>query len=160
RCTEPREEARVGRVLREVAVRPAIGERKDPFAAAAGGQRIELRRHEIESLLPARPTELPRSLGPRSDPRISNAAFAVHVLRKASDLRADVTLGQRVDATAADRHDAISLDADLQAAGVRTVERTGTRSDSDVGLGGCFHRSLLPPDSAMVAREGPSLNKP
>src|SRR6202022_2538389 len=69
--------------------------------------------------------ELSLSLFADSDLGVPNAVGAVEMFRKATDLGADVPVGEGVDAGSGDRDRPAVLELDLETARVRAVERTG-----------------------------------
>ncbi len=152
---EAREESGVGRVLREISVRPAVGQRQDRLSRSAARQGRELPRDEVERLVPSCAPEPSLSFAALADSRVEDAPRPVHVLGISPHLRADVPLGDGVDAAAPDRDDAIPFDVDFEAAGVRAVERAGTRHDpGGSGSDGGFHGEAVSSDARMVSLPG------
>jgi hypothetical protein len=138
RRAEAIEEARVRRILREIAVRSAVGEREDSLPAAAFAHGLQARRHEPERLIPRRPAELPFTLAARADARVRNPGLPVQVLRVPPDLGANVAARDRVLLAAADGDDSSVGHRDVETAGVGAIEGTGAL---DVDLPGSSRRA-------------------
>ena len=132
RRAEPVKQARVGGVLGEIAIRPAVRHRQDPLAPAAVPHFAEPVRDEVERLVPRDRPEgaLPLSAG--ADARMEHARRAVEMLRVSAHLGADVAARDRIAARAADGDDAAVGDRHVQAAGVGAVERAGALEVPDV----------------------------
>jgi len=121
-------------------VRSAVGIWQDRFASP----RVARLTHPIgdqgESILPRHALEASaRALGSLPDGWIPQTIGAVDTLAEAAHLRADVPIGDRVRLGAVDGRNAAVLDRDVEAAPVRTVERTGCLNDV---LGGEGWRGL------------------
>ena len=123
---QPEEQAGVGRVLRDVAVGAAVGEREDALRPPRLGLPQPLR-HERQGLVPAGAPKGTLSLSARPDAGVEQPLRAVEVLRQPAHLGADVAGGQRVRAGAADGHDAPVRHGHVEAAGVGAVQRAGGR---------------------------------
>jgi hypothetical protein len=122
RRSQSPKQARVDRVLGQVAVRSAVAERQDRFAAkpiARVGQRTG---DPAQRLVPADVAVRARPLPPVAHGRTEDALGPVHVLGKAAHLCADEARGQGVIVRAVHADDTPAFDLHLQAAGVRTVE--------------------------------------
>ena len=124
---EPPEEPRVERLVREHAVGAAVAIRQDRLAAPALARLREAGRDRRERLVPGDGLEPPLPLAPHPPLRVQQPVRAVEQLGDVAHLRADESLGERVAAVAVELDHPSGLDAHLEAAGVRAVERAGGR---------------------------------
>ena len=157
RRAEAPPQLRVDVVLREQAVRPAVGVRQDRLGAGVGLRLLESRGDELDRFVPGHALELARPLAPAADGRIEQAIRAVDALAELAHLGADVAVGDRVLARAVDLHDLALLHGDRQAARVGAVERAGGLDDGrraaerlfarrSIGFAWCRHTDTISPD--------------
>ena len=115
----------VGGVLGDEPVRAAVGERQDRLAAPAAAGLRQLVRHHVERFVPGHVPEARLALGSGAQPGPQQAILAIYAGAEAAHLAANRTGRHVVARRCVDAGDPAVLDRDRQAAGVRTVERTG-----------------------------------
>ena len=126
-ASEPRraelsEQPRVGGVLRQQAVRPAVGERQDRLGAPLVADLGHPRGDGPERLVPTGLPEAALATLALADKRVLQAGVAVDTLAEPTHLAANVPVGDRVLVRAVNRDDSPLLDRHLETAGVGAVE--------------------------------------
>ena len=123
RGAEPAEEHGVEGVLREQAIRSAVGKRQDGFAAPAVAHLEHACGDELDRFVPLDAPEAPQPFRSGSHGGVLQPRIAVHAIAELPDFRADVAGGRRVQRRAVDFDDPPFADGDGQTARVGAVER-------------------------------------
>ena len=126
---EAPEQNRVQRVLREQAVRAAVGKRQDGFRTPLLAHLIQTTDDELEGFVPGHARETGLAFRPAAHGGMAQPRLAVHAVAELPDLRANVSARRRVEHRAVDADEASLADRDGETAGIRTVEGTGGVDD-------------------------------
>ncbi len=113
---EPPEQNRVQRVLREQAVRAAVGKRQDGFGAPLLSHLVQTADDELEGFFPGHARETGLALRPAAHGGMPQPRLAVHALAEFPDLRANVSARRRVERRAVDADEASLADRDGETA--------------------------------------------
>ena len=127
RRAEPSKERGVARVLREKAVRPAIGVGKDRLTAPSRACLVHPLRYRGQRGVPRDPGERALSLRSLSNGGVKQTVGAVEPLAEPPHLRADEPARHGVGVRAVDVGDAALLHGDVEAARVGAIERADGR---------------------------------
>ena len=153
RRSELSEQPRIDGVLGQQAVGPPVREGEDRLGAPRVANLDHPAGDRREGLVPGGAGEL-AAAATLADQGMGQPGVAVHSFAEPSDLPADVAVGDRMLAGAADGHDRSPFDRDLEAAGIRAVEgangvdRRSAPSRIVVGSGhrsSVYHRGAASP---------------